>query len=281
MLKQPTKRIYNTLMIRTFMFLIIIGIAFADILIGDVLSLYLLYIFPIVFLSFNDNRIQSMTAATLSSLLWIIVDYQLSSLNPSILFAGIECLSRIVIFELIAFFVGAYRRTYLALENQAYHDEKTGAYNYRAFLEIGTKELSLSRRTSIIASLAYFDMDNFKAINDIYGHSRGDEVLSVFSKIVRERIRNSDLFARIGGDEFVVLFLGSEALQTGPILDLIRTDFNKLMSTKGYPTTISIGIINITEDKDLDQMTKEADKLMYKAKDLGKNMIVYEDQCSV
>lgn len=263
--------------LRLLMFILILIIAGADYYIGDILSLYLLYLFPIVFLSFNDKRNISLIAAIFSSILWISVDYQLGSLQPSLIFASIESVSRIIIFTLSAFFISAYRQTHLILEQQAFRDEKTGVYNYRAFLEIGTKELSLISRTQQSATLAYFDMDNFKAINDQYGHSKGDQVLVTFTQLVTSIIRSSDIFARIGGDEFVILFLGSTTEQSLPQIELIQSNFNKTMKKEGFPTTISVGMLNVNNNDTLELVTQKADYLMYQAKEQGKNKIIRDD----
>lgn len=266
----------RNLILHPAIYLLIMGIALADYLIGDLLSLYLLYIFPIIYLGLYSTRFQSILAALISCLLWIFVDFKLGYFTNGYMYSTIEFFSRLIIFESIAFSVSAYQQAYKALELQAFHDEKTGAYNYRAFLEVGYKELELAQRAEKVASLAYFDMDNFKSVNDNLGHVKGDEVLKIFSQIVSDSIRSSDLFARIGGDEFVVLFIGSTPQQSLPILSKIQKEFNETMKKDGHMTTVSIGVISTGNEKDLDKLTNAADLLMYQAKEEGKNKIITE-----
>ena len=253
--------------------LIVAAIAVLDFVIGGAVSLYMLYLLPIGFIGIYGNRLQGIFLSILSAGLWILVDYNLGTLSFEKSFSWVEITSRVILLIFIAYIIGSYRIAYQALLQQAYRDEKTGAYNYSAFLEIGSKYLKIISRSGDVASLAYFDMDNFKIINDTYGHSTGDKVLLQFSNIVMKHVRSSDLFARIGGDEFIVLFIGSDANQSRDILEKIKNEFNERMMTNNYPTTVSVGLIDITRSKNLEVMIMEADLMMYEAKSKGKNTI--------
>ncbi|VDN48002.1 conserved membrane protein of unknown function [Petrocella atlantisensis] len=261
-------------------YLIVATIALLDFKIGGMISLYMLYLLPIGFIGIYGNRLQAIMLSIVCGGVWILVDNSLGILSFENSFSWVEIISRLILLIFIAYIIGSYRIAYQALLQQAYRDEKTGAYNYSAFLEIGTKYLKVVSRSNEVASLAYFDMDNFKIINDSYGHSTGDKVLLQFSNIVMKHVRSSDLFARIGGDEFIVLFIGSDADQSRDNLEKIKFEFNALMANNNYPTTVSIGLIDITKDKSLEVMIMEADLMMYEAKSKGKNTINQGDGSS-
>lgn len=261
-------------------YLIVAAIALLDFKIGGMISLYMLYLLPIGFIGIYGNRLQAIMLSIVCGGVWILVDNSLGTLSFENSFSWVEIISRLILLIFIAYIIGSYRIAYQALLQQAYRDEKTGAYNYSAFLEIGTKYLKVVSRSNEVASLAYFDMDNFKIINDSYGHSTGDKVLLQFSNIVMKHVRSSDLFARIGGDEFIVLFIGSCADQSRDNLEKIKFEFNALMANNNYPTTVSIGLIDITRDKSLEVMIMEADLMMYEAKSKGKNTINQGDGSS-
>ena len=134
-----------------------------------------------------------------------------------------------------------YSRVALNLENietlsrlreSAIRDLLTGAYNRRHLLERGGEEFSQHQRGNQRLSLIMLDADHFKAVNDNYGHDAGDEVLRRISDTVRNTLRQSDLFARIGGEEFVVLAPGTDCARragTG------RTPFVRRLKTSESP----------------------------------------------
>jgi len=153
-------------------------------------------------------------------------------------------------------------------------DELTKISNRRGFMMLADKSLSYCKRHQVKLSLAYLDLDNFKPINDEFGHKEGDCALVVFSRLILENIRESDIFARIGGDEFVVLFTNTSkqnALDAMSSLQKSMDEYNK-NSNKEYDILYSNGIVEFdkTKHKSIADLVNEADKLMYENKK-GKN----------
>ncbi len=155
-------------------------------------------------------------------------------------------------------------------------DSLTGIANRRVFYEMAEMEINKFRRYGHPFSVLLIDIDKFKNVNDSYGHQKGDSVLCVVANMIKESIRLTDIVARVGGDEFTVLLaeIGIESLAT----TVLRLQ-SKLVDTarvNGWPITFSIGVVTFNiVPKNVDEIMKEADVLMYTAKHAGKNNINY------
>ena len=124
------------------------------------------------------------------------------------------------------------------------------------------------------------DIDHFKFINDTYGHAAGDQALSTFAKICLTNIREIDMFARVGGDEFALLLPETKLEQAYTIVERIRQNLLPLpIDLAGNPVLITISSgISILESKDdsLDALLSRADQALYQAKEAGRNRVVME-----
>ncbi|WP_415902412.1 GGDEF domain-containing protein [Neptuniibacter sp. QD29_5] len=161
----------------------------------------------------------------------------------------------------------------------ATYDGLTGALNRRAFFEsVETIKQQIEKEQTDL-TLAYMDLDDFKPINDLYGHVVGDKVLKSFVATLRDELRSTDIIARVGGEEFVIVLPNTDIDNAQTILDRIR---NKVaehpLAIEGHciKLSVSIGLSQNQKNHKLivDQLIKEADKALYKAKEAGKNCIV-------
>jgi diguanylate cyclase (GGDEF)-like protein len=156
-------------------------------------------------------------------------------------------------------------------------DPLTGAANRRGFLQKAEIELSRAKRRKYPLTFAYFDLDNFKYVNDTFGHNAGDIVLKKITECTVNNIRVTDIFARLGGDEFTLLIPEADNEISIKIINRINDCFLEIMSENGWPVTLSIGIITFKKlDLLIPEMLSLTDKHMYKAKTEGKNKISSE-----
>ncbi|MGC8775971.1 MAG: GGDEF domain-containing protein [Minisyncoccia bacterium] len=173
------------------------------------------------------------------------------------------------------------------LEKLVYKDELTGAYNRRGFLEISkkflkeikTNQTKEKRKKNLIknCSLILFDIDNFKKINDVFGHSAGDKALKVLCLEIKNRIRDLDIIGRWGGEEIVVLLIGADKMHAYQVADYIRKKIeNKKIKINGkiINFTISGGVADFKKYQEFQKVFDLADQALYKAKKTGKNKIV-------
>ena len=134
-------------------------------------------------------------------------------------------------------------------------------------------EIARYERTGIPFSVAYIDVDDFKPINDRFGHEKGDLLLCEIAKAVGRNLRKTDTVARLGGDEFVILFSASNLDAALPVMQRVRTELDALHTEAG-PVTFSIGLGAFSRPGlSPDEVIACCDSLMYRAKREGKNTI--------
>jgi diguanylate cyclase (GGDEF)-like protein/PAS domain S-box-containing protein len=157
----------------------------------------------------------------------------------------------------------------------AYHDSLTGLPNRHYFLNELKASLKKAKESNKPFALLFVDVDEFKEVNDQYGHHIGDELLIRISKRLKHTIRNHDLAARFGGDEFVLLIKNVTAKE--PVINIskrILAALEQPISLNGHlvPVTVSIGISLFPEDaQTIEELLVYADQAMYQAKQGGKN----------
>lgn len=164
------------------------------------------------------------------------------------------------------------------LDRLARTDPLTGLSNRRDFYTLAERELARSRRFNAPLSLFMLDIDHFKDVNDRYGHAAGDEVLRRLSQTCRGMLRETDVLARIGGEEFAVLMPETTLEQSFEVADKLRTRLADtpivLPDAQSISFTVSIGISHVlATDTDIDMMLKRADAALYQAKNSGRNQV--------
>ena len=167
------------------------------------------------------------------------------------------------------------------LRNLAVTDPLTGVYNRRHFLEELQREMNRSDRCACPFSLIMLDVDHFKEVNDRFGHEAGDRVLKELTEMIRKRIRTSDLLARWGGEEFLILLVDTNlrpavTLSEGLLHQLQARTFSGIGQV-----TASFGVAEHRAGEDVDAFLTRVDNLMYQAKRGGRSRLAYDPDPSM
>ena len=157
------------------------------------------------------------------------------------------------------------------LKEQAYYDELTKIFNRKAYNEKIQEKFDLYDRYKTDFTMAMYDLDNFKNINDTYGHEMGDKVLIETTNEVKSIIRKTDFIFRVGGEEFVIIFAKTSLDEAYDIVEKIRIDVSKMQIIENEKITISIGISQAIPNDNHKSIYERVDKLMYQSKRNNKN----------
>ena len=190
--------------------------------------------------------------------------------------------STMIAFTLFGYVLGkksdALERENRAFNVQAITDGLTNLYNHRYLHQHLSAESARARRYKTPLTCLMLDIDNFKTVNDAYGHPYGDEVLKVIARIIREQIRRVDTAGRYGGEEFLIMMPQTASLDALPVAERIRGEVQEYpfrYEGRDVHVTLSIGMATYdSKDKRLSQkadLLKAADVALYRAKTRGKN----------
>jgi diguanylate cyclase (GGDEF)-like protein len=159
------------------------------------------------------------------------------------------------------------------LDFKATTDPLTGLSNRLKFDQALSAEIRRARRFDVALSLVIYDVDHFKQINDAYGHQAGDQVLIKLSGFVAKRMRETDLLARWGGEEFVILLPLSDASMAERFAELLREAIATLSFDHGKPVTCSFGVAQFAAGESAERLVARADEALYRAKLNGRNRV--------
>ena len=253
---------------------LVVMLAALDYVAGPDVSLLLFYLVPIFLAAWFVGRRASVVLSLLSGASWLVVGATTEShfSNPVIAYWNVAM--RFGLILIISLVVAAFKRT---LDNEralARTDYLTGAENSRSFYEQADAEINRARRHNHPFTVAFMDIDDFKLVNDRFGHSAGDELLRAVATTIKFNVRAIDVVARLGGDEFAVLLpeTGNDAAQV--VFRRIRHNLIEIARRHKWPVSLSIGAVTWeTPPASVDEMLRATDALMYTAKHTGKNTI--------
>lgn len=166
-----------------------------------------------------------------------------------------------------------WRKYQKELKEIALTDKLTGIFNRQSFEMDSSNLISNSLKKSEIFSLMMFDIDNFKNVNDTYGHHTGDLVIKEVVSITKNRLNKNHKIYRWGGDEFIVLLENEGIRESYTISELLRKDIESNKFLKELKVTVSIGVVEYMQENEIDSLLKKVDQLMYKSKEKGKNRV--------
>jgi diguanylate cyclase (GGDEF)-like protein len=246
-----------------------------DILTGYEMAFSIFYVMPISFAGWLMGRRIGILASLVSTLIWLLTDLS-GHIYANPIVPLWNTFVRLTFFCLTALLLSALKSAMEHEKALARTDYLTGAGNLRFFLELLQKEIDRSLRYKHPFTLIYIDLDNFKAVNDQFGHVVGDEVLRALVTYITTHVRKTDALARLGGDEFALLL--PETTQESARVALMKLHGGLLeeMRQNKWPITFSIGVLTCSAPLlKADELVKMADGLMYSVKYEGKNAITY------
>jgi diguanylate cyclase (GGDEF)-like protein len=217
-----------------------------------------------------------LVAALATALVAGVAELRLAGAAASWAF-GVETLFEMLVFLGVADLLSLLR---LRLENEremSRTDPLTGIGNSRAFFELAAVELERSRRRRMPVTAVYFDIDDFKAVNDARGHGPGDDLLRVVGESLRASVRGHDVAARVGGDEFVLLLAETGPDQARFAVERLRRRLAEDVQSNGFDNTVSVGVATfLAAPARVEELVGASDRAMYSVKHARKDDVRYE-----
>ena len=260
----------------------VVLIALLDLTTGPFLSCSIFYLLPVAACAWWGGFAHGVLVALAGSFAWFLID-RVEILNLPPVAAAWNGAIRFSTLTLVSSLVARLHASVLREARLARTDSLTGAANARTFYEEAGAEAERARRASRPLTLAYFDVDDFKRLNDRLGHAAGDDCLRHIVRTIQQAVDGSGLVSRLGGDEFALLLSDLEPEAAVALLTRLHAQLSHEMARGGWPVTVSVGAITFLRPAwDVDLLVRQVDALMYGAKRKGKarveHAVVQEDQ---
>ncbi len=241
------------------------------------IDISIFYLIPIGIVTWMIGKNSGFLASFISSCTCFIVNQEpgRNFLHPLVPYWN--TLVNFCFFLLFVYLLSQIKVQLITLKKLTQTDALTGLKNRIFFQNIANNEINRARRFQEPLTLAYLDIDDFKTVNDQFGHIVGDNLLCIVGNTAINNLRKFDVFARLGGDEFAILLpkTGYEAAQA--VLQRLQTMLLASMRTEGWSVTFSIGAITfINPPNSVNEMLDKVDNVMYGAKRNGKNLLLHE-----
>lgn len=244
--------------------------AIGDYVIGRELSLSPLYLIPIMLITWKCSATAGAATSMLAYGLWGGITL-LETGKTYLAYVLWEGALKLATALLMIFALSQLRCSLERVNLLARKDSLTGLANRASFYELADHEILRCKRYGGVISIAFIDLDNFKTLNDRFGHDKGDEALRVVAHTMRAQLRSSDVPARLGGDEFAIMMAGMDARGASHAMQILQSRLLSAMQERGWRITFSIGLATFNKiPESVDQMVKHADTLMYGIKREGK-----------
>lgn len=198
---------------------------------------------------------------------------QVSEYKNNILLKKISFITLITAVLILTIMLFVYFMIKKGLEKEKITDPLTKLYNRRHFMENFNYFIDLYDRYKRPFSIIFLDIDNFKQINDTYGHQKGDEILITLSKHIMNKLRNTDLAFRYGGEEIVIILPETELYEAFQIAERLRQSIKKKIQIKSKPVTVSMGV-GTYDGEGMFSFIERVDEAVYKAKRSGKDKVI-------
>ncbi len=210
-------------------------------------------------------------------IIFISKEKEIGKLLHTIQKGGDEYLVHPIDSQIFFTFINSHYKKYKLLKNSLEKDRMTNLYNHHSFLEKLEAKIRIFQKASQNFACCMVDIDNFKSINDTYGHLAGDQVIINLARFLKYNLRNYDFICRYGGEEFAVILNVNDKDSAIKIMDRIRKNFSLLnhhFGENSFSCTISIGIAMFFDFLEMKTLLQAADSGLYIAKKQGKNKVI-------
>jgi diguanylate cyclase (GGDEF)-like protein len=256
-------------------FVILIG--YVNHLVGVEISVSILYVLPVSLVSWFVGRREGGFIALASVASWYAADWSFGRYysHPVIYYWNLAVMFGF--FFIVSFAMSGFKKALEKEKKQARVDSLTEVTNSGAFFDLVEREIDRSRRYRHPLTLLYLDCDNFKNVNDKFGHQIGNRLLHFLATILEKDTRTIDIVARLGGDEFAILMPETGEEIVPHAVQRLHARFVGALREKGWPVTLSMGAaIYLDPPASAEDLIKSADRLMLQAKSEGKNQVHYK-----
>jgi diguanylate cyclase (GGDEF)-like protein len=259
-------------------------LSIVDYLTGSEISFSVFYLGPVLYVTWFSGKPAGASIAVISAATWGLVDVAAGASYSSPIIPVWNSIVRLCFFLITLWMLGQMQQAHAEVKILAQTDSLTGLANTRSFYEALNREILRLDRYDSPFTLAYADLDQFKSVNDALGHAAGDELLRKIAHALKSSLRDSDLIARMGGDEFAILMPetdrnAAEFALTRAFESITAIVQAKAGSLPGIGITIG-AIVFLTPPESLDAAVSEADKAMYEGKQAGKGTIKLLTYCT-
>jgi diguanylate cyclase (GGDEF)-like protein len=247
-----------------------------DFITGFEISVSVFYLGPLALAAWYAGRGSGIIAATLASIFWFIADFASGHPYSHQMIAIWNALVLFGLYIITATLISKLRQSLCMLQTLAQTDVLTGLYNRREFNTRLGLTLAYARRHDSVFSVAYIDVDDFKAVNDSKGHTGGDRVLQTIANVLKHSIRSYDTAARLGGDEFSLLLPDLDHDAARHFITKISYNLKQVPELNDWGISCSIGVVTFQAPEiSPERALASADELMYQVKHKGKGAIEF------
>jgi len=237
----------------------------ADALLGFQPAFRVLYVLPLWLATRLGGKVSGFAMVLLGALAGVAIDLHNSPLTSTVLIrSGIL---HVTVLGLVVIVINKIEEALWTARKQALHDPLTGLLNRRALADFGGEVFDRCQALNEPLTAVMIDCNDFKALNDEYGHQAGDHTLQLLARALETETRKMDIIARVGGDEFVMLLPGSDEAEAKKVMIRVEDAFIRRVCDAGYATSLSVGLASANDfDQHFNQLLGRADSRMYSMK---------------